>query len=347
MDADDEKVISEQLEILTRRQQTLQHVAKNQLKVINSSIGHIQELEETIKYHEKVITNATKLLSKKVDGVTGQVEMTEHFYILRMLITDLLTNVQETMEFIAQTKLGIKNTRMLPVNKIIEELKEATAHLEEGTYFPFRINTKNWNAIEQYAEISAYSDEQMIVTIIRFPIVDDARYELKRVTPFPVLDKSNENIFKIIEIENEYIAVDRENNNYLTLKREDIRQCVNNDNTYICEQSIPVYHTRASAPCEVRAITEPAKKPDTCVTREVASRATVWIAVSEPQEWIYSTTKEQTIEIQCRHRPSKKLEINRTGIVKLRTACKLTTTEMTIKTKNTIGESKIERHVPA
>ncbi|XP_070512913.1 uncharacterized protein [Cardiocondyla obscurior] len=136
MDADDEKVISEQLEILTRRQQTLQHVAKNQLKVINSSIGHIQELEETIKYHEKVITNATKLLSKKVDGVTGQVEMTEHFYILRMLITDLLTNVQETMEFIAQTKLGIKNTRMLPVSKIIEELKEATAHLEEGTYFP-------------------------------------------------------------------------------------------------------------------------------------------------------------------------------------------------------------------
>jgi len=48
MDADDAKRIYEQLQLLQENQQTIQHVAKYRLKIINATIGHIDHLEKVI-----------------------------------------------------------------------------------------------------------------------------------------------------------------------------------------------------------------------------------------------------------------------------------------------------------
>jgi len=56
MDADDARVVNEQLDLLRNNQKTIQHVVINQLKVLDATIGHMNRLEKTLKYNE----NATQ-----------------------------------------------------------------------------------------------------------------------------------------------------------------------------------------------------------------------------------------------------------------------------------------------
>jgi len=57
MDAEDAERIEEQIKLLQNKQQITQHATKTQIKVLNATIGHIKNLEETLKYNEDRITN--------------------------------------------------------------------------------------------------------------------------------------------------------------------------------------------------------------------------------------------------------------------------------------------------
>ena len=50
MNADDAQRINEQLQILQNNQQVLQYIAKHQLKILNATIGHINNLEKATAY---------------------------------------------------------------------------------------------------------------------------------------------------------------------------------------------------------------------------------------------------------------------------------------------------------
>ena len=60
MDANDEKLINEQLTLLQNKQQTVQHVTKNQIKILQETIAHIDKTEETIQRNEYLLANVTK-----------------------------------------------------------------------------------------------------------------------------------------------------------------------------------------------------------------------------------------------------------------------------------------------
>ncbi|KAL6419168.1 hypothetical protein ACFW04_014045 [Cataglyphis niger] len=55
MDANDEKCINKQLDLLENRQQIIQHVVENQIKILNSTIAHIEKVEDIIDRNEKLL----------------------------------------------------------------------------------------------------------------------------------------------------------------------------------------------------------------------------------------------------------------------------------------------------
>jgi len=62
MDAEDATLINEQLklqllQLLQNKQLTLQHVIRNQIKVLNVTIGHTENLEKTLVYNENLLLN--------------------------------------------------------------------------------------------------------------------------------------------------------------------------------------------------------------------------------------------------------------------------------------------------
>jgi len=54
-------------------------------------------------------------------------------------MTDLTDDTENIMDFLAYTKDGIIMTCLIPIKKIVAELRETTAQLIKGLYFSFKI----------------------------------------------------------------------------------------------------------------------------------------------------------------------------------------------------------------
>jgi len=78
-------------------------------------------------------------------------------------LTDL-DDTENIMDFLAYTKDGIIMTRLLPIETIVAELREATAQLTQGLHFLFKVQLENWY-IQKYVKINAYYDKPDIYTI--------------------------------------------------------------------------------------------------------------------------------------------------------------------------------------
>ncbi|KAL6252153.1 hypothetical protein P5V15_015133 [Pogonomyrmex californicus] len=222
MDADDQKLIDEQLQTLRTNGKVLQHAVANQIKVINATIAHLDELENTLNYNENLIMSATKRLEQRLTESTLQADVDEHLLILTTIMNDLTKDTENVIDYLTYGKNGMIPTRLLPIKHIITALREAATQLTMGLHFPFKIQTEHWQTIHTYITFSAYSDGPYIYTILRFPVVAYPTFKLVKAIPLPVHDHAN--VFAYIKINHPLIAIDKENHHYKLLEEVELEQ---------------------------------------------------------------------------------------------------------------------------
>jgi len=61
--------------------------------------------------------------------------------------TDLIDDTENILDFLVYTKKGVIMTRLIPIQKILAELRETAAQLTKGLHFPFKIQLENWCTI--------------------------------------------------------------------------------------------------------------------------------------------------------------------------------------------------------
>jgi len=82
-------------------------------------------------------------------------------------------------------------TRLIPIEKIVVELREAATQLTKGLHFPFKIQLENWCTIQKYIKINAYYNRPDIYTIFIFPIIAYPTYRIIKTVALPVHDHEN------------------------------------------------------------------------------------------------------------------------------------------------------------
>ncbi|XP_072758153.1 uncharacterized protein [Anoplolepis gracilipes] len=175
MNANDERIIKEQMNLLQGKQQTLQHVMKNQIKVLNATIAHVDHLEKVIQENKDRFLNITEkmrrswLQMKKNYGYRE--ELDEHFIVLNAIIGDLMNNMMDIITHLQDVKKGIINIRLVPIEEVISNLREIVSQMPQEARFPFQIAQGNWEAIGKFITISAYYDNTHVYKILRFPLV--------------------------------------------------------------------------------------------------------------------------------------------------------------------------------
>ena len=155
MDANDEKLINEQLTILHDSQELTKHAIKNQLKVIQATISHLNNTEKIIQHNEYVLANATQNLRNQLVENEHQSNAHENFIIINAVLEDLTRDAEDVLEYLMFTKKEIMHPRLTPVKAIIEAIKDANTHVRAGLYFPFRAEERDWPTIEKLAKIGA------------------------------------------------------------------------------------------------------------------------------------------------------------------------------------------------
>jgi len=144
MDADDAKIVNEQLELLRNNQKTMQYAVQNQLKILDATIGHTDRLEKILMYNENLLANTTQRMQAQLARTAQQEDIIEHLIIMTTIMTDLTQDIENFVDFLTNTASGLITTRLIPLEKIIKELKEAATHLTKGLHFPFKIQIENW-----------------------------------------------------------------------------------------------------------------------------------------------------------------------------------------------------------
>jgi len=82
--------------------------------------------------------------------------------MLDAIINDVTRDATETLEYLMYIKQGLLHPKLTPIEKIIDNLKEAVAGLPKGLYFPFTCLKQDWLNIEKVTAITAYCDQKKI-----------------------------------------------------------------------------------------------------------------------------------------------------------------------------------------
>ncbi|XP_071629501.1 uncharacterized protein [Temnothorax longispinosus] len=336
MDANDEKRINEQLQLLGNNQQTLHHAMQNQIKVMNATIGHIEKLEGIMERNRN-------LLEKRFTDYLNKDEIKEHFEIGIAVITDLIRDVENILEYLACIRKGTMHPKLMPVEDITWQLKAASQQLPPGSYFPFRVHLKDWFTIEKHTTIKAFYKNNQIYTVLLFPLITPPLYDIMSVIEFPVLTRKN--ILTSVRVDNKIIAVDKERVTYMLLDEDYLAKCTSTNLQYVCTQNTPVYRIDGNTPCEIQMYVQQQHYYKMCKFRHTVTTQTKWISLRRPHDWLYSTVTEQPILIQCNEHEEKQI-INNTGKITLEKECKLMTTDMTVQAEETIYQTDIETYLP-
>ncbi|KYN11059.1 hypothetical protein ALC57_16791 [Trachymyrmex cornetzi] len=168
----------------------------------------------------------------QLDKYTQREDLDEHLQILTAIMTDLTVDVGKTLDYLAYSKEGLIHTRLLPLEPIIIELREAASQLTKGLHFPFQVKMENWNTIQKYMSINAVYFNFHIFTTLKFPVIAYPTYKIIRTTP--LLHYSHSNVFTFVKTDYPLIALDKENNHYTMLSENDLNKCVRDPTTYTC-----------------------------------------------------------------------------------------------------------------
>ena len=192
--------------------------------------------------------------------------------------------------------------------------------------------------------MTAYHDEPYIHNIIHFPIIAYPTYKLVKANPLPIHVRNN--IFVGIKINYPLLAIDKENRQYKIINKADLADCIKERDTYTCKRNSPTYYAETNAPCEVQTYAQTPGYLRHCTQEHIHSNVTVWITLTEPNTWLYSTPNAEEISIKCDHSPEEKIVLNGTGKIKLTSHCKLTTPHATLTAQKSIGTSYIQTYLP-
>jgi len=150
----------------------------------------------------------------------------------------------------------------------------------------------------------------------------------------------------LLKITYPFLAIDRKNRHYLLLSERDLNKCTQDHVKYTCEQNWPIYYVQADTPCEVQIYAHTPQHTDNCERQHVLTNTTIWITLTEPRSWLYSTPSAQEISIICNNQKESKILINNTGKITLQPNCRLATPDVTLKTTNQIESKFITAHLP-
>ncbi|KYQ47385.1 hypothetical protein ALC60_13596 [Trachymyrmex zeteki] len=134
MNANDEKLINEQLTILQDTKQATQHAARNQIKILQATIAHIDLTGKEIQTNEYLLANVTKKLREQLVANEHRMSIQEHFLIITTILSDLIRDVNDILEYLVETEYLCPQN--FPVHRVnTDPICEIEIYLEIRQYY--------------------------------------------------------------------------------------------------------------------------------------------------------------------------------------------------------------------
>lgn len=301
--------------LLAKNQTTLFQEA---LKVLNNSmqsqsIQHLA-LQKQFEDIEYLLNNASAS-----EMLTGKLNELMHY-------TTILANKlwEKQRHFYEMITTKSKSFQLIPPKIFLNELLRVETLIRlQGLRLPLPLTVENLSKFYQITTAEGRIVENNLVVRFSVPLVQTRQYTLFKVISAPHRNESD-STFKFIVPRHEYIAIDKTNETFITLKRDELKSCHQIDRTnLVCKQTFPILNANNSRTCEINVLRNLNRSMD-CDYRVKNLTEEIWVTLQQPNTYLYTLPKAELVSIDCPHAQTK-LNLEGTGVITLTSKCRIKT----------------------
>lgn len=328
-------------------------IIKKQTTIIQSSVNLIQataeELEEKnkqLKFQIDSIENHLEQMSKETyfiyEAMAAKTKIQDMVSFITLLIISFQTKQKQFLQAIAIGEKGANNPILIPPQIFIEELnKIRMAIIARDLDLPLEVNRGSITTFYQLASPQVRIINNQLIISFSIPLVTTTDFNIYKITSVP--NRIQGNYFNFVVPTYEYVAVDKYKNNYVAMSHDEMDNCYHIGGLKLtCKQTSPVMTSHNSEFCEIKLLRNEGDMSD-CNVRISNLTSEIWIKLRQPNTWIYTLPKEETVHISCDNDVFNQKVIG-TGILSITMGCEIKTDHILIKGFRT-SETTIYRKI--
>lgn len=297
MDADDRKLMEENMRNLFDNQENLKKLAKEQTSVVDSTVNILKKTTAEMNDNFNKMFLQLKSFYAEIQKSTNTERLISFFHVITTQLNLMLDDCEKIQSAIMSILIDINhghiNPDLLTVEQLQTELSNIEKSLPDGLILPGK-NT-NTELKEVYNTMSAKGimvDNRLVIQM-DIPLMNKHNAEVYKIIRLPV--QGNKSAM-IPRVDGDYIVYNFATNLYFLISQAQINTCTKNlQEQYNCNGNI-AWKPATERSCEVSALKQ--SRHAECNFEEVAKKS-VWEALSRENHWIFTVFDRFTLSVDC------------------------------------------------
>lgn len=331
-DANDAQYYIDNINLLLKDNEQTNLILKSHVQIISNTIKNFRNSISSLeKYEESMNTNIDQinLFINQTNSQLTQLSLNNLLMQRFMTLLALTEHINNQYSLYIESINLAQNNIISPFVVTPEIIYDELTKYKNEYQFHIKPELRNIRAFYKIMKIQVITKNNMIIFVLKFPLVRDTNYKLYELIPLPIPHQNN-SLFSYITPKTNYLLYSETQFSYL----HELSDCIEYTNSqYLC-QNIHTIQTTDQPTCEVELLNPFIKKiPSDCTTKITAIDSEIWRYIPVNQ-WIYVVQHPTTITIICSDSQSymDDVTIHQTGILQLKETCKGYTNSFVLET---------------
>lgn len=316
---------SRDINLIRQNEKHLAGLWKNQTSIVESEYNLLKRTEEIMAKQHKIINkhlNTLDNISNKIQKQINNISVLQELTMTALTASNLLHNLKRTQDVLLDILTNIHhgqfNIHLLTPEQLQKELSIISGHLSDDKTLPIELH--DIRKLYSLLTIKTRITEEYFLFQITFPLISRDRYKLYKILPIP--HQYNNTMVEFIP-SSEYIATDLKRDSYLTITAEELTQCKQEDDKFICDWKKPIYHLESENNfCDINRDTNKCK-----VQRSRCENN--WIPLTNPSLFLYHICNICTVKLICGEQITI-VQLSKAGVIYLEPGCLLKGQDFTL-----------------
>lgn len=314
-------------------------IIKKQTTIIQSSVNLLQSTTAQLEEKNRQLKFQIDNIRRRVDdlaistvyigSIAAKASVQDMISFLTLLIISFQTKQKQFLQAIAIGEKGANNPILIPPQLFMEELdKIRTAIVARDLDLPLEVRRDSITTFYQLASPQVRIVNNQLIISFSIPLVAMTSFNIYKVTSVP--NRIQGNYFNFVIPTHEYIAVDKYKNHYVTMSHDEMDNCHHiGGSRLVCKQISPIMTSHNTEFCEVKVLRDEDNLAH-CNVRISNLTSEIWIKLRQPNTWIYTLPKLETIHISCGKEVFNQKVVG-TGTLSISAGCEIKTNYILIK----------------
>lgn len=315
------------IQSVTRDQNNLAKIMKENILVTSSTISTFQKAMNKMSINEQTLNNAVESISatlKNLTSVSNEMYTKSKFVeLLNMLENSLLTlsfKVEDTINSVLFSKNNVLHPNVISPKQLYLDLVDNYRLLPNYQSFPVPLDLSHIHIIINISEMISYFNDNKIIFLLKIPLVSTQEFNFYHSLPLPVAhDASASKTYVTIIPSGSYIGITKDKGHYC--KINNVVNCKIIENQFFLCPSTNIYSSTANPSCESEMLSKVLTSvPSQCETRFIQGNIEIWQQLNNGK-WIFVISQKSQISIDCPKEDIYETNIIGTGMLNIPADC--------------------------